>query len=134
MRINRLMIIYTMNYIILYLIVFLVFFNSDESAYSLKRVVLINGLFIFMIAFFDKKNELFNYHLLLYLCTSYISIISYMYIHYGKAFSSFIDMLIYPFRDGRNGMLFTYLFSIIIWIIIFIVLKISKIKKSMIGC
>ena len=134
MRINRLMIIYTMNYIILYLIVFLVFLNSDESAYSLKRVVLINGSFIFMIAFFDKKNELFNYHLLLYLCTSYISIISYMYIHYGKAFSSFIDMLIYPFMDGRNGMLFTYLFSIIIWIIIFIVLKISKIKKSMIGC
>ena len=134
MRINRLMIIYTMNYIILYLIVFLVFFNSDESASSLKRVVLINGSFIFMIAFFDKKNELFNYHLLLYLCTSYISIISYMYIHYGKAFSSFIDMLIYPFMDGRNGMLFTYLFSIIIWIIIFIVLKISKIKKSMIGC
>lgn len=129
MRINRLMIIYTMNYIILYLIVFLVFFDSDESAYSLKRVVLMNGVFIFIMTVFDERNKLFNYHPLLYLCTSYISIISYMHIHYGKAFSLFINMLVYPFMDGRNGMLFTYLFSIIIWIIIFIVMKILEIKN-----
>ena len=129
MRINRLMIIYTMNYIILYLIVFLVFFDSDESAYSLKRVVLMNGVFIFIMTVFDKRNKLFNYHPLLYLCTSYISIISYMHIHYGKASSLFINMLVYPFMDGRNGMLFTYLFSIIIWIIIFIVVKILEIKN-----
>lgn len=52
-----------------------------------------------------------------------------MHIHYGKAFSLFINMLVYPFMDGRNGMLFTYLFSIIIWIIVFIVMKILEIKN-----
>lgn len=125
---RKFLIIYLFIFTLLYLVMFMFMFSSNESFGSLKKVVLINGLLNLGILLIDKKNVLLLFHPLLFFITSYMSIMIYMFcIYWMQSFLS-VDNIIYPFTSGKNGFLFTYGFTLIIWIIIIIIEKIKKRK------
>ena len=127
MKTNRTIIYYIFIFIVLYLITFFVFFTSDESFFSLKRVVLLNGIFNLLIFTVDCKSSFFKFYPLLFFITAYISIISYMRYNFWDKIFKPLTNIIYPFTNGRNGFLFTFLFMFFIWIIIFIGKKVRKV-------
>ncbi len=129
MKFYRTLISYIFIFIVLYLITFLIFFTSDESFYSLKRLILINGALNLLIIVADRKNKLFYLYPIFFFCSSYISMIIYMDLKYWKKIFISVDNIIYPFTNGQKGLLFSFLFMMIIWLLIFIGKKIKKVNE-----
>lgn len=130
MKTNRWIISYATAYTILYLITFFVVLVSSESFYSLKLVVLINGLAILGTNFIDRKLRLKYFHPFFYFVISYILIFAYNYINNKQPKLSFVDYLNYPFTDGFNGLMFVFLFAFFNWIICIFIDKLIKRKNN----
>ena len=126
MKVRRLLISYLFIFSLLYLATFIILFSSNESFYSIKWVVLINGILNLIILFIDKNNNLLFCYPLFFFFKSYLLIESYMFFTYWRQMFLSFEKILYPFTNGRNGFLFTFIFTLIIWLGLLIVQKMEK--------